>query len=144
MNPHAAFQIASSAAIAGWAALIAGLFLPGLRGRAVDLTRIVIPSFLATAYMVLLAQGWGKAAGGGFGSIEQVRLLFSVDAALAAGWLHYLAFDLFVGSWIVTDGLERGVRRWLLIPCLALTFLFGPAGLLLYFAMGLATRKGDH
>ncbi|MQB08049.1 DUF4281 domain-containing protein [Agrobacterium tumefaciens] len=63
---------------------------------------------------------------------------------MATGWLHYLAFDLFVGSWIVTDGLERGVHRWLLFSCLALTFLFGPAGLLLNFAMRLATRKGDH
>src|SRR6267143_2127477 len=79
-----------------------------------------------------VARGWGKAPSGGFGSIEQVRALFSVDAALSAGWLHYLAFDLFVGSWIVEDGLARGINRFLLIPCLALTFLFGPAGLLLF------------
>lgn len=143
MDPHAAFQIAGLVAITGWAALVAGLFLPGLRERATAVARFVIPSLLAAAYVVLLAQGWGKTAGGGFGSIEQVRLLFSVDAALAAGWLHYLAFDLFIGSWIVTDGLEKGVGRWLLIPCLALTFLFGPAGLLLYLATRLATRKGD-
>jgi hypothetical protein len=77
---------------------------------------------------------------GGFGSIAEVRSLFQSDAALTAGWLHYLAFDLFVGTWIVRDGSQRGVWGLALVPSLILTFLFGPAGFLLYSLTRLAFR----
>ena len=62
---------------------------------------------------------------------------------LVAGWVHYLAFDLFVGSWEVRDARESGVPHVFVVPALALTFLFGPAGLLLYFLTRTAiTRSG--
>jgi hypothetical protein len=48
--------------------------------------------------------------------------------------VHYLAFDLFVGGWEVRDAQERGIRHLLVVPALVLTFLFGPAGWLLYVA----------
>lgn len=136
-----AFGTAGALAMLGWLGLLISLFAPQLRGGATATARFLIPALIGIAYVVLLMQGWGKAPGAGFGSIEQVRALFSVDASLAAGWLHYLAFDLFIGSWIVTDGLELGVRRLLLVPCLVLTFLFGPAGLLLYLGLRLVTPR---
>jgi hypothetical protein len=101
-------------------------------------TQIVVPAMLAVAYILLIWGGRDAFEHGGFGSIDELRTLFANDSALAAGWLHYLAFDLFVGSWIVLDGLERGVPRLLLLPCLPLAFLFGPSGLLLYFLLRLA------
>ena len=66
--------------------------------------------------------------------------MFASDSALVAGWFHYLAFDLFVGTWIVRDGLERKLHPLLILPCLPLTFLFGPAGLLLFLILRLALR----
>jgi hypothetical protein len=54
---------------------------------------------------------------------------------LLAGWVHYLAFDLFIGSWQVRDSQQRGIGHLFVIPCLVLTFLFGPAGLLCYLAL---------
>jgi hypothetical protein len=45
-----------------------------------------------------------------------------------AGWIHYLAFDLFIGAWIVEDALSRGVPAWLSIGVLPFTFMFGPHG----------------
>ena len=51
---------------------------------------------------------------------------------LLAGWIHYLAFDLFVGSWEVRDAQERGIPHLAVVPCLLLTFMFGPAGWFLY------------
>jgi hypothetical protein len=61
--------------------------------------------------------------------------LFTREEAVLAGWIHYLAFDLFIGTWEIEHALARGVSRFLLILCLALTFMFGPAGLLTYFAV---------
>ncbi len=142
IDPDTAFRLAGLLALLGWAGLLLSLFVGAARAVAWPAAQLIVPALLALAYILLLAGAWGAddAAGGGFGSIAEVRALFANDAALAAGWLHYLAFDLFVGAWIVRDGLEVRVPRLLLIPCLALTFLFGPSGLLLYLVLRLAFR----
>ena len=54
--------------------------------------------------------------------------------------MHYLAFDLFVGAWETRDAVERGISRWILAPCLLLTFLFGPIGWLAYQAARMRAR----
>jgi hypothetical protein len=141
MDPHFAFSMAGTIAILGWLGLIISLVVREARDIARQVARFAIPALLGVGYVVLMGQGWNKASEAGFGSIEQVRRLFSVDALLAAGWLHYLAFDLLVGSWIVEDGLARAVNRFALIPCLGLTFLFGPAGFLLYLALRLVPAR---
>lgn len=144
LDPASAFALAGLLAMAGWAGLIVSLFAPPVRPLAWPAAQLAIPAILAVAYILLIAEGIG-AEGGGFGSIAEVRALFADDAALAAGWLHYLAFDLFVGGWIARDGIARGISGWkalLLLPCLALTFLFGPAGLLLYLVLRLALGRG--
>jgi hypothetical protein len=58
-----------------------------------------------------------------------------------AGWVHYLAFDLMTGLFIKRNALKHGISHWLLIPCLFLTFMFGPIGLLLYFLIRLIITK---
>jgi hypothetical protein len=139
LDPASTFSLAGLAAIAGWLGLLVSLFVVAARPPALMAARFIIPALLALAYALLIAEGMGQAEGG-FGSIPEVRALFANDSALAAGWLHYLAFDLFVGAWIAEQGLDAHLSRWLLIPCFALTFLFGPIGLLLFFALRLATR----
>ena len=130
MAPEQVFQIVNLLAVAGW------LLLAVLSGRTWVSTAIgagVIP-VLATVYAGLIAFNWGG-ADGGFGSLAEVAQLFANPWLLLAGWTHYLAFDLFVGSWEVRDARERGISHWLVLPCLLLTFLFGPAGWLLYLAL---------
>jgi hypothetical protein len=98
----------------------------------------VIPLLLALAYVALLSGHWGP---GGFGSLAELRRLFEQPGLLAAGWLHYLAFDLFVGTWIARDAAQRGRSHLVVLPCLALTFLLGPAGLLAYAALTFLHRR---
>ena len=45
-------------------------------------------------------RNWGDAQGG-FGTLEGVAELLSNRWLLLAGWIHYLASDLFIGSWEV-------------------------------------------
>jgi hypothetical protein len=94
-------------------------------------TGVMVPLLFAVIYGFLIATHWGEKTGG-FGSIAQVRALFSNDWLLLAGWVHYLAFDLFVGSWQVRDAQKHKISHLLVIPGLILTFMFGPIGLLLY------------
>jgi hypothetical protein len=56
----------------------------------------------------------------------------TAEQLFSAGWVHYLAFDLFVGTWETRDAVARGISRWIVAPCLLLTFLFGPIGWLAY------------
>ena len=95
-------------------------------------TGVVIPLVIAILYAYLIAAHWGERQGG-FGTLDEVAALFSNRWLLLAGWIHYLAFDLFIGSWEVRDAQALGISHLIVIPCLVLTFMFGPVGLLLYF-----------
>jgi hypothetical protein len=94
-------------------------------------TGAVVPAVLATVYTAVVVTTWAG-SDGGFSSLADVAALFSNPWILLAGWTHYLAFDLLVGNWEVHDARRRGIPYALVVPCLVLTFLFGPAGWLLY------------
>ena len=93
LTPDRAFSICGGVAALSWLGLTASLFISAnLRAPIWAGTACVVPFLVGLAYAVLLAQGLCARAGGGFGSIAAVRRLFANDAALAAGWLHYIAF----------------------------------------------------
>ncbi|WP_165323207.1 ABA4-like family protein [Rhizorhabdus phycosphaerae] len=133
--PAQIFSIANLLAMIAWLALLASLPFPSIRPVTNRLATIAVPLLLAFAYAALLVGGGPAPDGGGFGSIVEVRALFADDAMLTAGWIHYLAFDLFVGGWIARDAARRSLPWWLLPPCLILCFLFGPTGLLAYMLL---------
>jgi hypothetical protein len=137
MEPARLFEIVNLVPLPGWLLLV---FLPGWRWTPL-VTACILPAILAVVYLALFAANVGSAEGG-FGSLAGVKSLFAVDAILLAGWIHYLAFDLFVGSWEVRDARRNNIRHWWVLPCLVLTFLLGPAGLLLYWVLrSLMVRK---
>jgi hypothetical protein len=131
MQPDAVFQFANTLALAGWVALLLSPLVPRLADR---LAGLAIPLLLSVGYAGLVLAFWTSGEGG-FGSLDQVAQLFQTRELLLAGWLHYLAFDLFVGAWIARTARESVVPFWLVIPCLVLTFLFGPIGFLVFTAI---------
>ena len=131
MTPERIFALANLAVLPGWLIL---LLLPRWRFGARFISGAMLPALIGATYAFLILPGL-YGAEGGFGSIDQVRTLFSDDALLTAGWLHYLAFDLFVGAWMVRDAQRLGVRHLLVVPCLPLTFMLGPIGLLAYLGL---------
>ena len=138
MNADMLFRIANNLALLGWLVLI---FLPRWRWAARLVGPVLIPVLLSAIYVTLVITVFGS-AGGGFSSLHAVAVLFQNRSMLLAGWVHYLAFDLFVGSWEVRDAQRIGISQYLVVPCLILTFLFGPAGWLLYFvARSIAIRS---
>ena len=140
MAPEALFKFANLFAAAGWLCLIAGIVTnrPWLRDR---LAGLYWPTTIAVGYVLAIAAGWGEGEGG-FGSLPGVRQLFATDWLLLAGWMHYLAFDLFVGAWIAGETERANLSRLVLIPVLPLSFLFGPAGFLLFRAIRFIHRTG--
>ena len=128
MKAEQIFSIANMLAVVGWLLI---LILPRWKGTRFVVLSGVLPLLLAVAYLILIVLFFGK-ADGGFDSLANVMKLFTNEWAVLAGWIHYLAFDLFVGSWEVRDSQRSGISHFLVIPCLVLTFLFGPVGFLLY------------
>ncbi len=131
MTPNQIFSIANFAALCCWLLLA---FLPGRRWVSSVVAGVAVPAVLAASYTLIIAANFFGAEGG-FSSLPEVALLFTNPWLLLAGWIHYLAFDLLVGSWEARDSRERGISHWLLLPCLILTFLFGPAGWLVYLGV---------
>lgn len=125
------FTAANALAALGWLGLV---FLPGRRWAVDGVIGLGIPALLGLAYAGLIAVYFAGAEGG-FSSLAAVRALFASDALLLAGWLHYLAFDLFVGAWQVRTARAEGIAHLLVVPCLVLTFLFGPVGFLAFLAL---------
>jgi hypothetical protein len=130
IDPEAAFRLGNMTALVGWGMLIV---LPRRIRPLLWIPKFVIPALLALGYSALLLPNFA-ASGGGFGSIADVRTLFATDAVLVAGWLHYLAFDLFVGVWIAERSDEARIPRLIQAAFLIATFMFGPLGLLLFLA----------
>lgn len=131
MSPEQVFSVVNLIALFSW-----GLLAVWPRRQQVPqlVAGLIVPALLAAVYIGIIVTAWGSSAGG-FSSLQDVALLFSNPWLLLAGWTHYLAFDLFVGSWQVRDARDRGIPHLLVVPCLILTFLFGPAGWLLYVGL---------
>lgn len=137
MSPERIFSICSMLVLPGWLLLV---FLPRWKWTARFICAVLLPLLLALVYVPIVITHFGSSEGG-FGSLAEVRQLFQNDYNLLAGWVHYLAFDLFVGSWEVRDAQRVGLHHLLVVPCLVLTFIFGPAGLLLYFVLRFSSKR---
>ncbi|WP_437485651.1 ABA4-like family protein [Sorangium sp. So ce1014] len=68
-------------------------------------------------------------------SLPAVASLLGSPAGATIGWVHFLAFDLFVGRWVYLDSRDREISPWLMAPVLYLTLMLGPMGFLLYLAV---------
>ncbi len=132
-TPDAIFRLANALALLGWIALVFSPLRPAWAPALRFAAGRVLPVVFAVIYVALLVRGWTP--DGGFGSLTEVRKLFAVPDLLTAGWLHYLAFDLFVGAWIAQRTAELRVPHVVRVLLLLLCFMFGPAGLLAYAAL---------
>ncbi len=137
MTPEKLFSLCGALAGLGWLLLLLGPVWPK---RLRDRLPVYIPIALSFVYAALLLPHW-VGHRGGFNSLDEVALLFSDHWLLLAGWVHYLAFDLFIGGWEYGDARQRGVPHLAIVPALILTFLFGPVGFLVYLGTRMIFRR---
>ena len=134
------FRIASTLALAGWIALA---FAPLRRPLMVFAARLVA-AVLCGGYLAVLihALGHGPAPDWrAFNSLDGVMRLLGTREAALAGWVHYLAFDLFTGAWEAETAPAARFPHALLLVCLTLTFIAGPVGLLVYLLVQSARQR---
>ncbi|NVD45668.1 ABA4-like family protein [Qipengyuania atrilutea] len=136
MSWNALFGLANIAAMIAWAALIFAprwsALLSAVLYLGVGLLCLTYTLCLAGIVSGVLDPGAGGGGAASFTTIEGVRAIFATDGGVTTGWVHYLALDLFAGLWIARDADAKGFSRFVQAPVLLLTFVAGPAGLLIW------------
>lgn len=132
------FSLCSNLAMGGWIILI---FLP-FWVHADKFVLGIIITILSIVYAWLIFDTFNFSDISKFGTLPGVMELFTNPVAVTAGWVHYLAFDLLAGIFIKRNSVKHNISHWLIIPCLLMTFMFGPMGLLLYLLIrSIKTRQ---
>lgn len=137
MSPDQVFGICNVIALSGWLVLI---FLPGWFSSDKFIVGVII-TLLAIVYTSIIINHFSIRNVNNFSTVNGVSQLFKNPYLLVAGWVHYLAFDLLAGVFMRKNAIIHGVSHWVLIPCLLLTFVLGPAGLLLYLLIRFITTR---
>lgn len=128
------FRVATAIALVGWAAI---LVTPAWEHTANIVWKLVIGNLaLLYVYLAFVARMPDiERTRGSFFSLEGIIALFKSPKAILAAWVHLLAFDLAVALYIRSDAASQGIAHGWLIPVYLLTMMFGPLGLLAYFAL---------
>jgi hypothetical protein len=139
MTPHQLFPFLNALAAAGWLVLV----LAPQRSAWPRHLAVAVAVALAMAYAALIG-AFIRAGAGDFQSLAGVARLFEHPGLLLAGWVHYLCFDLLLGLWQRNEAARIGLSRWWLLPCLFLTFMFGPIGWLAFLGARQLKRASIH
>ena len=130
MTPSQVFSYAGMIVMPMWILLIV---LPKWKVTRFLIDSKIVPLILAVVYAIYIVKGILILGGMmDFGSLKSVMSLFTEENAVLAGWIHYLAFDLHIGMWMINQNKTIGIHQILMAPCLFATFMFGPVGFLLY------------
>jgi hypothetical protein len=138
MSPDSIFQTCSTIAMAGWLVLL--IISPFWSSFDKFLIGIII-TLLAIVYAWLIFQVFTPGDFEKFSSLNGVMELFTDKTAVTAGWIHYLAIDLLTGIWIKKNAQKYNIHHLIVLPCLLVTFMLAPIGLLLYLLVRLVKTK---
>lgn len=75
--------------------------------------------------------------------LPEIAALLGTPEGATIAWMHFLAFDLFVGRWAYLDSRERGISAWLMAPVLFFILMLGPLGFLLYLGVSMVKNVGQ-
>lgn len=129
MNASDVFSLANSLAMPMWLLMIV---LPRWKATQFLVDLKLIPLLLSLVYVIYIILTMKAGGGMDFGSLESVMNLFTEENAVLAGWVHYLAFDLLVGMWILDQNKTLKIHPLIMAPCLIATFMLGPFGFLFF------------
>jgi|TARA_B100001059_G_C17791267_1_gene560300 hypothetical protein len=73
--------------------------------------------------------------------LNAISNLFTYKAFIILFWLHFLAINLFCGSWIVKDSQKFGINKLLVSFPLLMTYFIGPIGITLYWIIRIFYSK---
>ena len=127
------------------------IIIPNSRFTQIFVNSIVLPLILAATYAYVIYQtilldepllDIFKL----YLNLDNLYTVFATESFLLVFWIHFLALNLFLGSWISRDGIKYNMSRSLVAIPLILIYFTGPVGLVLYwlFRVFYAKRLGFH
>ena len=127
------------------------IFIPNSRITQIFINSVILPLILAVAYVYIIYQtilleepitGIFKL----YLSLDDLYTIFATENFLLLFWLHFLALNLFLGSWVTRDGIKYNMPRASIIISLILIYFTGPVGLVLYWLIRIfyAKKLGFH
>lgn len=132
------FTICNTGILFFWLLL---LFFPKKKFTQAVMAYPWVPAVLALFYGYFLFSSGGLEEAD-FTSLEGVTQLFknATPASVAAGWIHYLAFDFWVGCTLLLWSQKQGIPHLVVVFPLICTFMLGPLGVLLFVIFTRAYR----
>ena len=73
--------------------------------------------------------------------LNELSRLFEDHLYIMIFWTHFVAINLFIGSWIVKDSQKFSINKVLIAVPLIVTYLIGPIGLFLYWIIRIFYAK---
>ena len=88
-----------------------------------------VPLVIAFGYIYFLSTTEGTFSAD-FSSLSGLTQMFqnANPQGVAAGWLHYLAFDFWVGCWMLKDSQKKQIKHFFVLLPMLCTFMLGPVG----------------
>ena len=127
------------------------IFIPNSKFTQIFVNSVILPLILATAYAYTIYQTilLDEPVFEIFKlylSLDNLYTIFATESFLLVFWLHFLALNLFLGSWVARDGVKYNMSRNLVFIPLILIYFTGPIGLVLYWLMRIfyAKKLGFH
>ena len=114
------------------------IIIPNSKVTQIFVNSIILPIILSTAYIHVLYQSilLGESFSGIlkiYLSIDNLYTIFATESFLLFFWIHFLALNLFLGSWVSRDSVKYNIPRKIIFIPLILIYLTGPVGLVLYW-----------
>ena len=127
------------------------IIIPDSKFTTFFVNSVILPLILSTAYIYVIYQAilLEEPIFDTFKiylSLENLYTIFAIESFLLVFWLHFLALNLFLGSWISRDGVKYNMPRGLVFVPLILVYFTGPLGLVLYWIIRVfyAKKLGFH
>ena len=76
-----------------------------------------------------------------YSGLDGLNYLFSNELFLLIFWIHFLAVNLFLGSWVSRDALKYNIPKFFSAISLVLIYFMGPVGLVVYWFLRIFFAK---
>ena len=114
------------------------IFIPNSRITQIFVNSIIAPLILAAAviyviYQAVLIEEPIYDVFNLYLSLDNLYTIFASESLLLVFWIHFLAINLFLGSWVSRDGVRYNISKKVIFTPLILIYFAGPVGLVLYW-----------
>tara|TARA_B100000579_G_C22819630_1_gene849822 strand:+ start:984 stop:1457 length:474 start_codon:yes stop_codon:yes gene_type:complete len=118
-----------------WIVLI---FFPNSKINQILISSIFLPLIFSLIYIYIVYQSFifGENFFELFNlylSLDELKNLFSNDKFLLLFWIHFLAINLFLGSWVSRDAFKHNVPKFFSSFFLIFIYFTGPLGFVFYW-----------